>query len=423
MKTPTKTALTSRTKEQQEILVLDCRADNEQGVFRYLSRRELLDEARTVVTPGAAPGTLLTSRDVRKVDPYFAARLEPVIAVRTGCITVSLGRTELRAIITRDRLYFVVPDGADSILTTVREKLSTIRKGDTSAAVGPTADSAPADNGTADAVPFELAALEAMLATASSELHNQQEQLAERVKRALQTLRRTVSGTRVGAGDSQLEAVRELKQEVCELLLQSQAVSVRAPCRSRHMPASRGDAIGACPRGSCASRAVLDEDEDMEAMYLTRTHLWPPAPRTPSPGAHRSGNRGPLSPARVSSKGLMRPTRGFSKGAPPRSPRKVVPAAHEGGDRGAGGEGAEDGEGGEGGEGGGGEGGEAELLEVGDQGHEEVEAMLESYVQEVGSTITATEALAYSIESSEKFVAFRLDSARNRLLKVEVLAT
>lgn len=54
--------------------------------------------------------------------------------------------------------------------------------------------------------------------------------------------------------------------------------------------------------------------------------------------------------------------------------------------------------------------------------HEEVEMLLESYAQEVGSTLGALEALAYSIESTEKFVSFRLDSARNRLLKVDVLA-
>jgi len=54
--------------------------------------------------------------------------------------------------------------------------------------------------------------------------------------------------------------------------------------------------------------------------------------------------------------------------------------------------------------------------------HEEVEMLLESYAQEVGSTLGALDAVTYSIESTEKFVSFRLDSARNRLLKVDVLA-
>ena len=100
--------------------------------------------------------------------------------------------------------------------------------------------------------------------------------------------------------------------------------------------------------------------------------------------------------------------------------------------------------------------------------HEEVEMLLESYLQEVGShprpaperkrlwlrgtptrpsrtvrgivvrvlstgaypcasqvgaTVAELEVLTYNIEGTEKFVSFRLDSARNRLLKVDVLAT
>lgn len=49
--------------------------------------------------------------------------------------------------------------------------------------------------------------------------------------------------------------------------------------------------------------------------------------------------------------------------------------------------------------------------------------LLESYLQEVGATVAELEVLTYGIESTEKFVSFRLDSARNRLLKVDVLAT
>mmetsp|Transcript_32584 Transcript_32584/g.75998 ORF Transcript_32584/g.75998 Transcript_32584/m.75998 type:complete len:141 (-) Transcript_32584:43-465(-) len=55
--------------------------------------------------------------------------------------------------------------------------------------------------------------------------------------------------------------------------------------------------------------------------------------------------------------------------------------------------------------------------------HEEAECLLESYLQEIGSVLGAVEVLEYNIESTEKFVSFRLDSARNRLLKVDVLAT
>ena len=39
------------------------------------------------------------------------------------------------------------------------------------------------------------------------------------------------------------------------------------------------------------------------------------------------------------------------------------------------------------------------------------------------SSLSALEALRFSIDNTEKFVSFRLDSARNRLLKVDVIAT
>ena len=36
--------------------------------------------------------TFVTPRDIRKIDPAFATRLEPTILVRTGCIIVAFGR-------------------------------------------------------------------------------------------------------------------------------------------------------------------------------------------------------------------------------------------------------------------------------------------------------------------------------------------
>ena len=64
-----------RSVEAQQILILECNCDEKQGRLRMLSRKELLDEVRAVSIPASGPqaGTLLTSRDVRKVDPFFAA--------------------------------------------------------------------------------------------------------------------------------------------------------------------------------------------------------------------------------------------------------------------------------------------------------------------------------------------------------------
>lgn len=224
------------TARVAELLVLECRCDDSKGRIRRMSRKELLDDVRAVSIPaaGAQPGTLLTPRDVRKVDPHFAARLEPTIITRTGCITVSLGRTNLRAIITRERLYFVVPDGADSIINTVQNNLAILRSGEavgeharlpngrgssnegreagdgnvvdrTEHLTDPLSGATEQEDGSS--VPFELAALEALLTTACSEMQKQQAQLTLKVNRALQALRRTVVGSRVVAGDEQLEQV------------------------------------------------------------------------------------------------------------------------------------------------------------------------------------------------------------------------
>ena len=97
-------------------------------------------------------------------------------------------------------------------------------------------------------VAFEFCALEALLQTAATQFNKRQVELSEALRRALHTLRKSVIGTRVVAGSLQLDQVRELKQSVRELLVQSQALEE-------------------------ALREVLDEDEDMEAMYLTRRHL------------------------------------------------------------------------------------------------------------------------------------------------------
>jgi hypothetical protein len=291
---------------QRTLLVFEVDASGRSRI-RHMSRRDLLEEARSESTPlrlRAAPGqpqpkltgndALLKARDVRKVDPLFAGRLEPIILVRCGSITVSLGRTELRAIITHDRLYFIVPDGADSLLHEVNRNLTMVLKGGDPGATGSSnaqpssnatgslaphkeggamgtpAGAAPLRTGMCDTQnggpplppaqqatfpsqeshvppPFEFAALEAVLMIACSDLHKRQESLHVLVREALHDLRKTVLGSRVVAGSRQLETVRELKQAVRELTLTAQALD---------------RAIDAC----------LYEDDDMARMYLTKLH-------------------------------------------------------------------------------------------------------------------------------------------------------
>ena len=126
--------LLEQREKMQKIMVLEFSAQTTRGDLRSLTRKELLDEARAASLPEHVRATgmlssdlvLLKARDVRKVDPVFGGRLEPVILARTGVILVSLGRTELRALILRDRMYFVVPDGADSLLELLESNLRSL---------------------------------------------------------------------------------------------------------------------------------------------------------------------------------------------------------------------------------------------------------------------------------------------------------
>ena len=401
------------TAAMQRLRVMQFSRHERDGIERLLTRKELLDEVNAAASWGALGPSRSTSlkrqqstinilrpRDVRKVDPSFATRLEPAIIVRAGCIILSLGR--ILSLVTRDSLYCVLREGRDglhegqmALVLATRDNLAALlsageaepgpaptdsldnspnmlralsdappsrltersysdgklatmvstaplakRHPDTPTANGGSANSfasiasSLAANGAAtnaainglgpNAVSwapvgaqgpqcYEFCAMEAVLLTASTELSRRQASLSEALQKALSALRRNVVGTQVVAGARQLEQVRQLKQSVRELLVQSQALEE-------------------------ALRGVLDEDEDMEAMYLTRRHL-------------------------------------------------------------------------------------AVLEPLVEREHEEVEMILESYLQEVGATVAELEVLTYGIEGTEKFVSFRLDSARNRLLKVDVIAT
>ena len=301
-------------------------------VVRFLTRKELLDEVNSQsinpLSVTSPPGSkrqqssvsALRPRDVRKVDPMFATRLEPAILVRTGCIILSLGRTELRAIITRENLFCVVREGQEKLLSNLQANLTALRASSepkppsseatttitaldlasspilTSSGRGDEADmdeyalsealsanasqasatacKAAVTSGSADAaaaapssgfprstshpdrlesraisspgsrrasfgggsgspvasatggagLSFEFCALEAVLKTACDELSRRQSGLSETLQRALLALRRNVVGTRVVAGARQLDHVRQLKQSVRELLVQSQAL-------------------------------------------------------------------------------------------------------------------------------------------------------------------------------------------------------
>ena len=317
--------LTHAQKDSLAMRVLELSRNDPHGKILQMSRKDLLDAVRrncdppksTITNEPAASGTdaPLTSRDVRKVDPFFSGKLEPVILVRHGCILLALGRADLRAIILFDRMYFILPDGADSLVNDMRKNLAMLLDVSERKDVGKGTSEVNSEGIDSlaflseGAMPFEFAALEAMLMQACADLHKQVERRAAETKAATDELTNTVLGTRVVAGSKQLEKVLKVSEHVRELMLTAQALD---------------RALSAC----------LDEDSDMAAMFLTRMHM-----------------TGEVS-----------------------------------------------------------------------ADHDEVEILLESYMQEINASLSELENLSHKIEDTEKFVSLRLDSARNRLLKVDVFA-
>ena len=155
------------------------------------------------------------------------------------------------------RLYFIVPDGADSVLTAVQQNLTQLREAEAgalsphlqptpglhdlsqemrgiddpavalppqAAAAAPPQPPLPAQASTElsahlqhlepdGVMPFEFSALEALLMTACTELHTRAAGLQTAVRDALLSLRQTIGTGWRSPASQQLENLRDLKQQ------------------------------------------------------------------------------------------------------------------------------------------------------------------------------------------------------------------
>ena len=161
----TTSLMSSMQKDADTMLVLVFTADNTSYMRSDLSRFDLLLECRKSVPDSALPGgtalhlghsrgAALQLRDIRALQDVQ----RPSLMVRMGAIIVSI--EPLNAIITHDRAFVVVPDGADDLLEPL---LHRVRNGHS--------DSDAQAHNTA----FEFLALEALLMTLVSH-HKQQVQ-------------------------------------------------------------------------------------------------------------------------------------------------------------------------------------------------------------------------------------------------------
>ena len=155
-------------KDADPMLLLVFTSDNESYMRSDLSRFDLLLECRKTMHESALPGgtalhlghsrgATLQLRDLRALQDVQ----RPSLMVRTGAILVSI--EPLKAIITRDRAFVVVPEGADDLLEPL---LRHVRQ---SSADGLSSSAGRGSSSTS----FEFVALEALLRTLVS--HHTQE--------------------------------------------------------------------------------------------------------------------------------------------------------------------------------------------------------------------------------------------------------
>ena len=162
------------------------------------------------------------------------SKSEPAILVRRGVILVSL--EPVRAIVTADRLYVLVPDGSDGLLEPIRVRLHKAakqRQDSKATSVG-----AAKDGGAYDfsEVAFEFRALEVIFMSAAAIKRRDAAETQKEAQQVLDSVRQSLSSRR-------LSRVLRLKKRLAEVL------NVVTGCRDAFQE--------------------VQEDEQMALMYLT----------------------------------------------------------------------------------------------------------------------------------------------------------
>ncbi|GAB9475804.1 Cora metal ion transporter [Globisporangium polare] len=160
------------------------------------------------------------ARDIRKLDNAFAVSNEPSFIIRKQAILVNAD--PLRVIIMRNSCLVFVPDGADSLLSILKEKFLETTQHESAAEVA-----------------YEFKALEALLATLCQYFEIDYEKNAPVVTSALDRL----AHGKISA--SELETLRVFKNTMHEF--ESQVDGVRR-----------------------ALMEILDNEEDLRLLYLTK---------------------------------------------------------------------------------------------------------------------------------------------------------
>lgn len=111
-----------------EVMIMEISCSNEDSIIRTLTLRDLLlyvnkessliDNVLDSDTDRNGMVSYLQHRDLRRLDFHYNDDTGPIVIVRRHAVLIAFD--PLRAIIMSDRIILIVPDGADSLLTTLK---------------------------------------------------------------------------------------------------------------------------------------------------------------------------------------------------------------------------------------------------------------------------------------------------------------
>ena len=239
-------------------------------------RKHLSVEASHLLVSTIGTDIGIRARDIRKLDPIFTSSNDANILVRYGAIIINLecGKdTSLRALILRNRCYLVVDNGFDSILSTITEKLN--QEKNNIANNNNNNDNNANNNNTINdekkvestqrdkllstielvdnndnynentSTPYEFLCIETFLMTCTNQLRLQSDSLTKKISKLLKVMK-----TNMGK-------IMEIQQKI---FMYNEEI--------QHLM-NHADATAS------ALKDVLDSDEDMAYMYLTKLYKNP----------------------------------------------------------------------------------------------------------------------------------------------------
>ena len=157
--------------------------------------------------------SLLSVRDIYKVDPRFSALLEPDITVRGKTMLISLGTQRLGALISKTEIRLLAtPTSTDLAEQVQRHLRQLLRQQQAAIQAGAAARDSEAEN--SSQAPFQATALEAILLSATFGLEREIGSLIRQVDEEVDTVHEASLFEEPSEGAAWVVGVRELKNGI-----------------------------------------------------------------------------------------------------------------------------------------------------------------------------------------------------------------